>query len=288
MKHPKLPAIGCVELHMHNTSRYVVLPLLCLALLVPCSASRAEQSPPRTISASGEATVYVRPDEVVVHVGIETFNAGLDEAKSANDAASKKLLAAIRDAGVEDEHVQTDVMQVQIDYLNDPQPSKGIEGYFCRRGYAVTLKDVSRFEQLVDVAITSGANHLMGFEFRTTELRKHRDQARKLAIRAARDKAVALAEELEMTVGLPRTIGEGHNYFLGYRSGWWGWGGGGYGQYLSQNTVQHAPSDGPDSGGETVPLGQIAIRVQISVTFDIAPTGQVTGEREHKSYEQQP
>jgi len=108
----------------------------------------------------------------------------------------------------------------------------------------------------------------MGFEFRTSELRKYRDQARQMAIKAAKEKAVALAKELDMTVGTPRNISENGVGYWGYTGGWWGWGGG-RGQYMSQNSIQQAPAGGGE-GGQTMPLGQIAVRAQISVTFDIA------------------
>src|SRR5439155_22246201 len=165
-----------------------LLAVLFVSILGICPVSRAAEEPPRTISTTGESTVYVRPDEVVVNFGVETFNKVLSESKSANDAASKKLLAAIKDVGVEDKYVQTDVMQVQIEYPAGG-PKNGIDGYFCRRQYAVTLKDVKLFEKLINAALENGANYLMGFEFRTSELRKHRDQARKMAIKAAKEKA---------------------------------------------------------------------------------------------------
>src|SRR5262249_22921725 len=160
-------------------------------------------------------------------------NKQLAKAKSDNDTESKDLLAAIKDLGIEEKNIQTDVLQVQIDYAPSG-PKNGIDGYYCRRAYAVTLKDTSKFEKLIDSALDNGANYLMGFEFRTTELRKYRDQARKMAIIAAKEKAVALAGELEMAVGSPRTINEGAIGYWGYTGGWWGWSGGWRGQYMSQ------------------------------------------------------
>jgi uncharacterized protein YggE len=235
-------------------------------LLTPARA--AEETPPRTISTTGDANVYVKPDEVVITLGVETFHKVLSESKGANDALCKKLLAAIRDVGVEDKNVQTDVMQVQIEYPSGGAKN-GIDGYFCRRSYAITLKDTSKFEKLIDAALNNGANYLMGFEFRTTELRKHRDEARKMAIKAAKEKAVALASELDMKVDLPRTINEGSIGYWGYSGGWWGWNGGGRGQYMAQNSVQQAPGGGGE-GGETLPLGQIAVHANVNVTFDMS------------------
>ena len=81
-----------------------------------------------------------------------------------------------------------------------------------------------------------------------------------MAIKAAREKAVVLAEELDSGVGKPRTITEGYNGFFGsYRFNAMG---------NAQNSNQEIPAAGDDQN-ETLPLGQIAVRAQINVTFDL-------------------
>lgn len=103
----------------------------------------------------------------------------------------------------------------------------------------------------------------MGFEYRTTELRKHRDEARKKALRAAREKAEMLAGELGARVGKPRTISEGHYGFSGPTRWWGGWGGANYTQNASQQQREETGS------GETLPLGQIGVNAGVSVTLDL-------------------
>jgi len=231
-----------------------IAALIAVAMLTSSFAMAAE-TPPRTVSTSGEAVVYVAPDEVVLNVGVEIFDPQLDRAKTLNDQASERLLKAIKDMKIEEKHIQTSNMDLEIRYKDHNRPSFGIEGYCTRRSYSVILKDVKLFEKLVDTALKNGANRLMGFEFRTTELRKHRDQARKLAIKAAKEKAIALASELECKVGKPRTINESGGSSLGWN------------RASFQNNEAFA---GPAAeGGETLPLGQIAIRANVSVTFDL-------------------
>jgi uncharacterized protein YggE len=234
---------------------------LLLIALVARAALAAEEAQPRTVSTTGDAVVYVTPDEVIVSFGVETFHRQLDYAKASNDEASNRLLKAIKDMKIEEKHVQTAQLEVEIRYQNNSHPAAGIEGYNARRAYSVTLKDVKLFEKLVDVGLKNGANRLMGFEFRTTELRKHRDEARKMAIKAAQEKAAALAGELKCKIGAPRTIGEGG----GYWGGRWNW----QGNVSGQNAAQAV--GGAEPGGETLPLGQIGVNAQVSVTFDLVP-----------------
>ena len=235
--------------------------LLALALLVPTVTSAlAAEAPPRTVSTSGEAVVHVVPDEVVVALGVETFATKLEDAKKANDERATRLVKVIKSAGVEERHIQTDVLQLEIRYRSS-HPSEGIEGYYARRAYSVTLKEPKKLEALLDAALTSGANQILWISYRTTALRKHRDQARQMAIKAAKEKAVALAAELECTVGAPRTISEGHAGYVGY-----------YGRFnaMAQNTMQVAGGEAAE-GGEPTPFGQIAVNANVSVTFDLSP-----------------
>jgi uncharacterized protein YggE len=83
-----------------------------------------------------------------------------------------------------------------------------------------------------------------------------------MAIKAAKEKAIDLARDLDMKVGKPRTIGEAGIGYYGGRS-YFGWGGN-----AMQNSAQVAPGGGGE-GGETMPLGQIAVRANVSVTFDM-------------------
>lgn len=238
--------------------RGLLVPMVMLTLTQP--AQGQEQ---RSVSTNGEAVIYVTPDEVIVHVGVETFARELTAAKAQNDSLSQKLVAAIRRLGVEQRHLQTADIEVEIVYRAQGQPSLVIDGFVAQRAYAVTLKDVKKFETLVDVAIGNGANRLMGFEYRTTELRKHRDEARRMAIRAAREKAELLAGELGVSVAQPRSINEGGVSYFGYSSSRWGM----TNAYMSQNNAQAGEPVG--EGGETMPMGQIGIRASVHVVFDL-------------------
>ena len=241
-----------------------LLVIVALLLMSVSSASFAEDTRPllRSISTNGEAIVYVTPDEAIVNFGVQTFNASLDKSKSDNDDESAKLLKAVKALGIEEKHIQTDQLQVTIQYKDYNRGGHGnIEGYMASRSYSVKLKDVKLLDKLVDAALKNGANQFHGISFQTTELRKHRDEARKLAIKAAKEKAVALAGELEMKVGKPRTISESGSF---YYSG--GYGGGRFNN-MAQNSVQNNAGPGDDS--QVTPLGQIAVSANVSVTFDM-------------------
>jgi uncharacterized protein YggE len=232
---------------------------LVLALSFVASHCIAEEAQPRTVSAGGEALVYVQPDEVVFQFGVETRDPSLDKAESLNDETAAKLLAAVKKLGIEDADISTAQLNVQVLYQDNRDLP--IRGYSVDRAYCVQLKDPQKLRTLVDTVIKNGANQLTGVDFRTTQLRKYRDQARDMAIKAAHEKGEALAAALNCKTGSPRTINETGFY--------WGYCGNSNVNYATQNAAQAAPFNGDSSTDQSLPLGRIAVRANVNVVFDL-------------------
>lgn len=167
----------------------------------------------RQISVTGNAEIRVKPDEVILNLGIETNDLKLDVAKNENDARVKRVLALGKAAGIEDKHIQTEYLNIEPRY-RDYEDKRVFLGYWVRRSVALTLRDVTKFDDLLTKVVEGGANYVHGIEFRTTDLRKYRDQAREKAIVAAREKAEALSGALGLKLGKAKMIDEGSG-------GWW-------------------------------------------------------------------
>lgn len=83
-----------------------------------------------------------------------------------------------------------------------------IHGYRVRRAITLRADGLGAFDVLLRAAAAAGANYVHGVDFRTTDLRRYRDQARAEAIQPAREKAEALAAGLGQTLGAPLSISE--------------------------------------------------------------------------------
>ncbi|HKO58702.1 MAG TPA: SIMPL domain-containing protein [Thermoanaerobaculia bacterium] len=235
-----------------------LLPALLLALPL-----LADEPPRRTISTSGEATVRVAPDQAVLNLGVDSFAPTLAEATRINADVGARLLAAVKAAGVEQKDIAIDTLRLNIRYRDSNRPSKGIEGYDAERSYAITVRRIDRVEETLRAALDAGANSIAGVQFRTTEARKHRDEARRMAVRAASEKAQLLANELGAKVGSPMTITEGSQNWYGY-----------YGRQnanlMAQNAYQE-PSGGGAPPDEAIAPGQLSVTASVSVVFDLLP-----------------
>lgn len=251
----------------HLTIATLVLTTLLIGVagVTPAGAqamgpeNRAE---PRLITVSGEADIKVVPDEVVLTLGVETSDKQLRVAKSFNNDRAAKVMAAAGKLGVTAKDIQTDHISIEPRY-RDSYEQRDFVGFFVRQTIVITLKDLSRFEDLLTDVLDAGANYVHGIQFRTTELRKHKDEARALAIRAAREKAVAMAAELGQKIGEPYAISE-------EQSGWWS----GYGAWwgsastlgMTQNVVQNAGGESVVTEGTLAP-GQISVTARVTVSF---------------------
>jgi uncharacterized protein len=246
--------------------RWLLTAMVAAVLATACAqpAKAADPATTRRIQVTGDADVRVVPDEVLLTLGVETSDRDLSTAKRQNDDRVKKVLALTADYGIDPKDVQTEFINIEPRYRYSDDQNIFI-GYFVRKTVLVTLKDISRFEDLLSATLESGANYVHGVEFRTTELLKYRDQARALANQAAMEKATALAEGLGQKLGAPQDITENHSGWWSSYSSWWGerWG-----SSQSQNVVQNA---GPSSSGTegSIAPGQISVQASVTVVFGL-------------------
>jgi hypothetical protein len=248
------------------TKRHVLSVAIVAALFVlanPVHTSLSARTPANTISVSGEAEVLVVPDEVILSLGVESFDKVLKTAKVANDEAIKRTIAVARGYGIPAEYIQTDYLGIEPRH-RDSQVAFELLGYDVRKSVVIKLRDISKFESLLADVLDAGVTHVHMIDFRTTELRKYRDQARTMALRAAKDKAALLAREAGHAVGAVESIGEAnYGYFSSYGS-WWG---NRYG--MQTQNVSQSIGGSTLSSDATMAPGQISIRVNVSMTFTL-------------------
>ena len=237
---------------------------LCYSLSgaqVQVAAAAGEAGQDRLVTTTGDAELRVPPDEVILNLGVETLDPDIQAAKRRNDAIVEKVFAVAERHGIEPAHIQTDFINIQPRY-NDYEPAE-ILGYYVRKSIVITVREMDVFEDVLTQVIEAGVSHVHGIQFRTTNLRQYRDEARALAIQAAQEKAEALAVALGQTIGEPHAIREDQSgWWSSYGAGW-GWRGGGG---LSQNVVQDVGSSAP-LDDSTIAPGQIAINARVTVSF---------------------
>ncbi len=204
------------------------------------------------------------PDEVVVSLGVHTENVSMSVAIAENNDRVARVLAAIVSLGISAKDYQTDTIRVDPIRHYFSRPSQP-EGYSMSKSIRVTLRDASQIEPLLAGVFDVGLDQLFGVEFRVKDLQSHREKARLLAVRVAREKAQSMCGELGQTIGKALYIDEAAGYSP-YSTGYYY--GGYYGGSQAANVSVNAGGTPVETDG-TVAFGQISVTARVNVVFEL-------------------
>ena len=226
---------------------------IAVALCVLAGLAMAEDRlPPKLVRVVGTAEVKVVPDRAMIDIGVEKQDPSASVAKHAEDAAARRILAALRDNGIDEKDIQTTFLSLQ------PQSytRKGVRiSYFvAAQTMTVTVRDLAKLDTLLEALIKAGGNRIDSIAYETSDLRKYRDQARGEAVKAAREKAGALAKALGQDIGKAQSIEEVPDY--GFSAG------------LLANASFEAYSR-EKVAAPTIAAGQRTISASVTVSFEL-------------------
>lgn len=264
-----------------NTVLAVVMILFLISTGLPDFSARAAQGTPtakptqesanscdpaRSIHVSGTASVNILPDRALIQLGVQSNGRTPREVQARNAETISQVIKALKAQGIEAKDISTDRYIIQP--LYEEWDDLRIKGYRIFNVISITLREVDKASDTIATAFQAGANQVVNVEFYTSELRKYRDQAREMAMKAASEKAEALSQAAGAETSCVLNISENtYSYFNGWN--WW-YGGGSNQNLWTQNAVQNvAPTGGEPTTGDDSPVsaGQISIRAEVSVTF---------------------
>ena len=160
----------------------------------------------RTISVSGTGSVRAVPDRAQFSFGVTTQGTTASRALSANSTLARKVIAALKSAGVPAADIQTDSVTLSPTLSDD---GSTIVGYTATNSVSVTLRDLGKAGSVVDAAVEAGANQVSGPSLVRSDQTALYRQALRLAVANARAKAHSLAAASGASLGAVRSIVEG-------------------------------------------------------------------------------
>jgi len=215
---------------------------------------------PPLITVTGQAEVRVPPDEVLFTLAVENLDRDMLVANKRTDDSVKQILAIARKNNVKPEDVQTSQINVQPKYNTDDMPydernkvNRVLIGYVVSKTVAIRLRDISRFDEMLADVLKAGITRLSNLQFMDSQVRKHRDEARRMAIRAAQEKARLLAGEIGQSIGPAYSIVESGAVPYAPAN-------------ATQNRIETFIGGNSDSESAIAP-GTISISAQVTVSF---------------------
>ena len=226
----------------------IVAALLCV-LIAPLSAQQIVR---RSISASADGSVAVRPDAARVTVAVVKQAATAAEAASQNATVATAVIDAVRRLLGANADVKTVYYHLSPVYSNprDGSPSQ-ITGFTATNSIEAVAGDPNLAGRVIDTAVSAGATRVEGIRL----FLRNDDASRAQALRLASQRARAKAEAIAMGLGV--RLGQ----ILNAREG-----------FASLPSVGIDRSGGALATTQTpIEAGTLEVRATVTVDIEIAP-----------------
>jgi uncharacterized protein len=163
------------------------------------------------ITVTGTGTATTVPDRAGFWFGVQTNRKTASEALAANSRDMRKVIAAIKTAGVPDADVQTAQISLSPDYQGS-----NLVGYVAQNSVTVTVRDITKSGPVIDAAVAAGADQVSGPSFMRADSSALYRSALKAAVADARSRAEALASAAGVQLGAVTAIDESSQTAMPY------------------------------------------------------------------------
>lgn len=228
---------------MKKTVQILVI-LLTTTMMTTAQTNKAEPQP--LISVTGEGIVTVTPDEVSINVRVENTGKDATLIKQENDRTVSKVLAFIKKMGIKDKDVKTQYIRLNKNYDYNSKTYN----YSANQSISITLKDLSKYEDLMNGLLQSGINRVDGVSFSASNEDKLKSEARKKAVENAKTKAEEYAGVLNQSVGKAFSISEFEQT--------------NYPQPIMYKSAMESDASG---GQQPIAPGEIQIKATVNISF---------------------
>lgn len=175
----------------------------CLGSLAPTSDANAQQLDrgDRTIRVSATGQAEAEPDQAVVQVAAIARADDADAVRQRLAENVSQMREALREAGVDDDQIRTVVYDISQEYRRD-EGERRPAGFQGTHAFEITLSDADRAGEIVDAAVSNGADRVDRVELTLSDERRRavRDEALQDAMADARHDAEIVAEAANLTV----------------------------------------------------------------------------------------
>ncbi len=229
--------------------KILTLALAMLLMLTPLSAL-AEGA---QVTASGTGVVTLKPDTATITMGVSETAKGAVQAQSTVNKKIDAIKKALIKAGAKDADISVSDLSVWGNYdYSDGQEQK-LTGYTASHTLNITVSDMDLVGPMIDAALDAGANQLQGVSFSVKNNDEAYNQALKLAVEKAREKADVLAVAAGVKLGAIQSIDESASN-----------------DYTPYVTAKYASADAAEGSAPTqVDTGMVTISATVTVVYGL-------------------
>ena len=234
-----------------QNQKYLIMKntLLLLAFLITSTFSYAQNNNNSVplITVNGESSVKIKPDEVTLSFGVETRNIGAKAAKTENDKLMSEILKYLKSQKIDPKNIQTDYLRLNPVYNH--QLGKE-EGFVATQTVSLKITDLNKYEAISSGILERGINQINSIEFSSSKLKEHEAEARNLAIKSAKEKASAMAAQIDQSIGKAYYINEDMQPVIPFQR---------YGAMKAMDMQESAANDPTIAPGEIEIIGRVTV-----------------------------
>ena len=220
-----------------------------VALLLAITVQAQEQKPQvPQISVTGEGKVKIVPDQAVITVGFQNSGKDAKEVKTLNDEVVDRVIKFLKKSGVPASDYKTNNVSLQKSYDFEKKKSN----FQANQTLNITLKDLSKYDDIMMGLSDAGVNSIQGVEFKSSKMENYEKEARKNAMLNAKQKAADYVSVLGQKVGKALLITDNSQVYIP--------------QPMYKGGMMAMAADVAGSR-ETLAVGEIEINTNVSVTF---------------------
>lgn len=221
--------------------------LISVIILTITFSMSAQNHVQPTVDVTGKGIVNVVPDEATINVRVENSGTDVSEVKRQNDATINNVFAFLKKMKIEDKYVKSEYVRLSKNYEYNTKTYK----YNANQSISIQLKDLSRYEEIMNGLLQTGINRIDGVSFSSSKQEELESEARKKAIENAKLKATEYAGVLNQTIGAAVRISEFQ---------------------MNNNSPQPmykmmAMDSGSSESQQTISPGEMEINVTVNVSF---------------------
>ena len=159
------------------------------------------------IQVNGHAALQVMPDMAYVSLTLEKTELDAKAARADVEDRAAKVIALARKLGIADKDIDAPSVSVspQYGWVSDSSVASKrvykLTGHHVTRGVTLTLRDLSRYGELVDGLFDAGVTDLGNVVMDCSDRDALQQKARGQAVADAHDKAAGLAQSAGVTLG---------------------------------------------------------------------------------------
>lgn len=183
--------------------------LLATALVAAVAlavAARADRGSERTLKVSGQGSASVAPDHATIVATVEVRDEDAAAALQQANRRMERVVAAVRDAGVEKDELSTSNVQTHRAFDEGPRRPGDEASWVATITLAVEIDELELAGAVLGAASRAGAQQVSGPAYTVRDPAAAYEQALEQAMQEAEDKARAIAAAAGTEVGEVRAV----------------------------------------------------------------------------------